>query len=75
MTNNLYRDRESYWAMLGRIAVEVSGPINVDAVHIQKWCETQYGFRLIYDQDGGITAEHEVLDPQKYMLCLLKHGG
>jgi hypothetical protein len=86
MNNDLYRDRDSrlntvvgdgktYWAMLGNIAREVAGPDNPHGIHIQAWCETHYGFRMVYDQDGGITADHEVLDSQKYTLCVLKHGG
>ena len=87
MTNNdLYRDRDarldtvvgedkSYWAMLGRIAVEVGSSANPDGVHIQHWCETLYGFRIIYDKDGSITDQIDIIDPEKYTLCLLKHGG
>ena len=86
MTGDLYRDRaarldtvvgedKAYWAMLGRIAVEVSSSANPDGVHIQAWCESLYGFRMIYDQDGGITDQIDIIDPQKYTLCLLKHGG
>ena len=86
MSHDLYRDRDArlntvvgeekgYWAMIGRIAEEVKGPQNPDGVHIQSWCETLYGFRLIYDQDGNITDKPDIVDAQKYTLCVLKYGG
>jgi len=86
MTNDLYKDadtrldtvvgdRKAYWRMLGRIVAEAGGPDNPEPMHIQQWCESRYGFRLIYDEDGGITGEPEILDSQKYTLCLLKHSG
>jgi hypothetical protein len=39
------------------------------------WCDRMYGFRPIYDEDGGITSVPTVTDPKKYTVCLLKYGG
>jgi hypothetical protein len=82
MSNDLYRDRDSrldtivgdnkaYFAMLGRIMFTSE---STDMV-FQDWCETQHGFRPIYDENGAITGKPEITDPQKYTLCVLKYGG
>ena len=81
MSNDLYRDRDSrldtvvgdgaaYWAMLGRIMLD--HPVERN---FRDWCEDQYGFRLIHDENGNITGQPEIIDAQKYMLCVLKYGG
>ena len=81
MSNDLYRDRAArfdtvvgddaaYWSMLSRIMLDHDASWN-----FQDWCEQYHGFRLIYDEDGGITGRPEIVDPQKYTLCLLKYGG
>jgi hypothetical protein len=82
MNANLYRDRDArlntvvgdnrtYWAMLGRILQDAKDR----DVLMQDWCEQEHGFRMIYDSDGNITAEPDITDPKKYMLCVLKYGG
>jgi hypothetical protein len=82
MSNDLYTNRDArlntvvgdgaaYWAMLGRILLDAK---DHDA-HMQDWCEQEHGFRMVYDDDGNITAEPDITDPQKYMLCVLKYGG
>lgn len=82
MSNDLYRDRDarldtvagenkSYFSMISRIMISQQ---NRD-IPFQEWCETEYGFRLAYDEDGHITAQPDIVDPQKYTLCVLKYGG
>jgi hypothetical protein len=82
MNANLYRDRDArlntvvgdnrtYWAMLGRILLDAKDR----NIRMQDWCEQEHGFRMIYDSDGNITAEPDITDPKKYMLCVLKYGG
>ena len=81
MSNDLYRDRatrldtvvgdgKTYWDMLSRIMLDHPTDWN-----FCDWCESQHGFRLIYDEDGGITSKPEIVDEHKYTLCLLKYGG
>jgi len=81
MNDDLYRDRaarldtvvgdsKAYWAMLGKVMLDHPTDWN-----FWDWCEAQHGFRPIYDEDGGITGEPEIIDSQKYTLCLLKYGG
>ena len=81
MSRDLYKDRDTrldtvvgddrdYWAMLGRILLDAKGR----DVRMQDWCEREHGFRMVYDDDGNITAEPDITDPQKYMLCVLKYG-
>ena len=82
MSNNLYQDRDArlntvvgdgaaYWAMLGRILLEPKDR----GIAMQDWCEQEHGFHMVYDDEGNITSEPEITDPQKYMLCVLKYGG
>jgi len=82
MNQDLYRDRDArldtvvgdgaaYWAMLGRILLDAKDR----DVLMQDWCEQEHGFRMAYDSDGNITAEPDIVDAQKYMLCVLKYGG
>jgi len=82
MSHDLYRDRDArlntvvgdgaaYWTMLGRICVDAKD----SDTHMQDWCEQEYGFRMAYDNEGNITSEPDIVDPQKYMLCVLKYGG
>ena len=82
MNRDLYKDRDArldtvvgdgrdYWAMLGRILQDAKDR----NVLMQDWCEQEHGFRMVYDDDGNITAEPEITDPKKYMLCVLKYGG
>ena len=40
-----------------------------------EWCSTTHGFRPVYDDEGGITSVPEIIDSQKYTLCLLKYSG
>jgi len=80
--NDLYKDFNSrldtvvgdgaaYWAMLGRILLDTKDR----DVQMQDWCEQTHGFRMVYDDDGNITAKPDITDPKKYMLCVLKYGG
>ena len=82
MSNLLYHNRHArldtvvgdgkdYWAMLGRILLDAKDR----DVLMQDWCEQEHGFRMVYDGDGNITAEPDIVDAQKYMLCVLKYGG
>jgi len=82
MKNEYYKTRDSrldtvvgdgaaYWAMLGRILLDAKDR----DVRMQDWCEQEHGFCMVYDDEGNITAEPDITDPQKYMLCVLKYGG
>jgi hypothetical protein len=69
--NTVVGDNRTYWAMLGRILQDAKDR----HIRMQDWCEQEHGFRMIYDSDGNITAEPDITDPKKYMLCVLKYGG
>lgn len=82
MSNDLYQDRatrldtvagenKSYFSMISRI---MTSQQNRD-IPFQEWCEAEYGFRLAYDEDGHITGQPDIVDPQKYTLCVLKYSG
>lgn len=89
MNTDLYKDRgarldtvvgdgKAYWSMLSRIAEQLVGDKNKNFLPkdaFAKWCEVEHGFRPVYDEDGGITGEPVITDPQKYTVCLLKYGG
>ena len=74
-------DDGAYWAMLSRIADEWPGlergrhGVTIDSQAFGDWCEEHFGFRAMYNSDGGITGQPNILDPQKYMLCVLKYSG
>ena len=74
-------DGAAYWAMLSRIADEWPGlergrhGVTIDSQVFGDWCEEHFGFRAMYNSDGGITGQPNIIDPQKYMLCVLKYGG
>ena len=74
-------DGAAYWAMLSRIADEWPGlergrhGVTIDSQAFGDWCEEHFGFRAMYNSDGGITGQPNIIDPQKYMLCVLKYGG
>ena len=82
MNRDLYKDRDArldtvvgdgaaYWAMLGRLLLDAKDR----DIRMQDWCEQEHGFRMIYDDDGNITAEPDIVNPKKYILCVLKYGG
>lgn len=87
MSRDLYFDRESrldtivgdgkdYWQRLSRAAEEwtkmgMTSPMG----GFNDWLEINYGFRVVYDEDGGITGRPDVMDDQKYLVFLLKYGG
>lgn len=72
-----------YWRSLGQVAKEwmaASPPRHgqggrKDQIGFNDWLERTYGFRTIYDEDGGITGSPDVRDQQKYLVFLLKYGG
>lgn len=74
-------DGAAYWAMLSRIADEWPGlergrhGVTIDSQAFGDWCEEHFGFRAMYNSDGGITGQPNITDPQKYMLCVLKYSG
>ena len=81
MSNNLYRDRDArldtvvgehkaYFAMLARIMLDHDTDWN-----FRDWCEVQHGFRPVYNEEGMVTTEPDIVDAQKYTLCVLKYGG
>ena len=82
MNHDLYRDRDArldtvvgdgrdYWTMLGRLLLDAKDR----DVRMQDWCEQEHGFRMVYDDEGNITAEPDIVNPKKYILCVLKYGG
>lgn len=85
MTNQeLYSDRgrridtvagsDIYWQILHKVAKEIGSDRMFDGSWIAQ-CEELYGFRPIYSDDGGIVGYPKIIDPKKYMLCVLKFGG
>lgn len=85
MTEDLYKDRwrrldtvagsdSSYWYILGQVAAEIKSDRMMDGDWVAR-CEELYGFRPVYSDDGGIVGRPEIIDPKKYMLCVLKFGG
>ena len=72
-----------YWRSLGQVAKEwlaVRPPHygrkgRADQMEFNDWLDQTYGFRTVYDEDGGITGSPEVRDQQKFLLFLLKYGG
>lgn len=79
--NTVVGEEKGYWAMLSRIADEWPGlergghGVTIDSQAFGDWCEEHFGFRAMYNSDGGITGQPNIIDPQKYMLCVLKYGG
>ena len=55
-------DGAAYWAMLSRIADEWPGlergrhGVTIDSQAFGDWCEEHFGFRAMYNSDGGITG-------------------
>ena len=85
MNHDLYKDRASrldtvlgqgktYWLILGKIREEFQSDRMMDGDWVNR-CVDQYGFRPIYSEDGGITGRPDIVDEQKYLLCVLKYGG
>lgn len=72
-----------YWRQLGQVAKEwmASNPREweqggrADQIGFNDWLERTYGFRAVYDEDGGITGQPDIQDYQKYLVFLLKYGG
>lgn len=91
MNRDLYSDRatrldtvagdNAYWRRLGDVAKEWMAANSRDnrkehvVMAFNDWLEQNYGFRAVYDEDGGILGEPDVRDDQKYMLFLLKYTG
>ena len=87
MSRDLYFDRSArldtivgdgkdYWQRLSRAAEEWTRITALArAGSFNDWLEANYGFRAVYDEDGGITGRPDIKDDQKYLVFLLKYGG
>ena len=91
MNRDLYSDRATrldtvagdhpYWRQLGEVAKEWmeanvrEGRKEDVVIAFNDWLERTYGFRAVYDEDGGILSEPSILDRQKYLVFLLKYSG
>ena len=74
---------QPYWRQLSQVAKEWAA-VNphegrlegrTDQIGFNDWLDLTYGFRTVYDEDGGITGQPNILDPDKYLVFLLKYGG
>jgi len=82
--NDYYATREAridtivgsatYYELLVRLSDVYKGAFS-DWAGFADWCEVDHGFRPVFAEDGGITGTPNILDEQKYTLCLLKYSG
>lgn len=76
-------ENAAYWRLLARLGDVYSPDQATDSVfgmpkrwdQFSDWCEQHHGFRPVYDSGGGITGRPNVVDEQKYTMCVLKYGG
>lgn len=76
-------DNAVYWRMLARLSDDYAPESENNNVfgmtrrwdRFADWCEESHGFRPQFDPGGGITGQPNILDPDKYLLFLLKYGG
>ena len=76
-------ENAAYWRLLARLGDEYAPEQATDNVfgmprrwdHFSDWCEQHHGFRPVYDSGGGITGRPDIVDEQKYLVCLLKYSG
>jgi hypothetical protein len=47
----------------------------ITGISFQDWLVETYGIQLVLDSDGRITANHNIVDDKKYLICRLKYPG
>ena len=74
-------ETRDFWSMIIRLSDQFQGKKNAvfgtpkDFSDFDQWCEVNHGFRIVYDQDGGITPNVDIVDAHLYTLCVLKYSG
>lgn len=69
-TLELKRQRLRYWELLRRARDECK---KTGVVDFYEYVKEQYGIEVILDS-GNITDRYRIVDEQKYIMFLLRHG-
>lgn len=66
-------DHKKFFDLLRRIRPEYdSDPDSVPG--FSDWLLERYGIQLEYNTEGRITANHAIVDQNKYLVAILKYG-
>lgn len=72
--NTVLGDHKKFFALLRKIRPEYdSDPASVPG--FADWLVDRYGIKLVFNNDGRITADYTIVDQNKYLVCMLKYGG
>lgn len=72
--NTVLGDHKKFFDLLRKIKQEYNQePESVPYMDYPAWLEQQYGIQLILNSDGRITADYNIVNEQKYLICCLKY--
>lgn len=67
-------DHKKFFELLQRIRPEYRGA-DASVPGFPDWLLETYGIQLVLNSDGRITSEYNIVDHDKYLICMLKHGA
>ena len=65
-------DHKKFFDLLRRIRPEYDSDPNT-VPEFPEWLLDRYGIELKLNSDGRITADYNIVDEQKYLICCLKY--
>jgi len=70
------RDRRlHYWNVLKNLKAEFTEETgSTKSEEYVDWLEIKYGFKPKINYEGYLTDDYEIIDEQKYLIYVLKHG-
>ena len=72
--NTVLGDHKKFFDLLRRIRPEYDSDPNT-VPGFPEWLLDRYGIELKLNSDGRITADYNIVDEQKYLICCLKYSG
>lgn len=77
--NKAREHRNEWWRLLrilkdeySQAVNDVAGQFDVDTFDV--FIERNFGVKINYDQQGNITGDYDIVDKNKHLLLLMKHG-
>jgi hypothetical protein len=69
-----YLHQKDFWTMVKRMVTEYGEVVAQSSTPYQYVLDT-YGIKLSTDDVGNYLLTYEIVDEQKYLFGVLKHGG
>lgn len=68
-------DSKTIWMQIVSAKKEFDMLQIYNQIDFYNWLQETYGVKLHLTPDGEMSLQNEVLDQQKYLVFVLKHGG